>query len=74
VIVADTLTRLGLDWEYEKLLANPTSPKDFRLPDFTVGVMGDICYWEHLGMLTVPAYLGAQAPLVPGYAGYTSSR
>jgi hypothetical protein len=37
-------------------LASRTDPRDFRLPDFTVGFEGDIFYWEHLGMLTVPSY------------------
>ena len=26
------------------------------MPDFTIGFAGDIYYWEHLGMLGVPAY------------------
>ncbi len=56
VIVADTLTRLGLSYEYEKRLEAPGNHKDFRLPDFTVTYRGDIFYWEHLGMLHVPSY------------------
>jgi hypothetical protein len=56
VIVADTLTRLGISYEYEKKLSAPDNPSDFRLPDFTVSYEGDTCYWEHLGMLTVPSY------------------
>lgn len=56
VIVADTLSRLGISWEYEKKLFLPNNPKNFRLPDFTIGFEGDILYWEHLGMLTVPSY------------------
>jgi hypothetical protein len=56
VIVADTLTRLGIDWEYEKKLISPHDPQNFRLPDFTIGFAGDIAYWEHLGMLTIPDY------------------
>ena len=32
------------------------NPKDFRLPDFTASFEGDVYYWEHLGMLTVPSY------------------
>ena len=56
VIVADTLTRLGISWEYEKKLPLHSNPKNFRLPDFTIGFEGDILYWEHLGMLTVPSY------------------
>ena len=34
----------------------PDHPSDFKLPDFTVSYEGDTYYWEHLGMLTVPAY------------------
>jgi exodeoxyribonuclease V alpha subunit len=56
VIVADTLTRLGISYEYEKKLASPDNPTDFRLPDFTVSYEGDTFYWEHLGMLAVPSY------------------
>ncbi|MFV8749880.1 AAA family ATPase [Nannocystaceae bacterium ST9] len=56
VIVADTLTRLGISYEYERRLDAKGKPKDFRLPDFTVAFEGDIFYWEHLGMLSVPSY------------------
>ncbi len=56
VIVADTLTRLGISYEYEKKLSARDDPADFRLPDFTVSYEGDIYYWEHLGMLSVPSY------------------
>jgi hypothetical protein len=57
VIVADTLTRLGISYEYEKkLLGKSSNPNDFRLPDFTVSYEGDTFYWEHLGMLSVPSY------------------
>lgn len=57
VIVADTLTRLGISYEYEKKLMNKDgNPKDYRLPDFTVSYEGDTFYWEHLGMLSVPSY------------------
>ena len=56
VIVADMLDDLGIDWEYEKPLRAPDDPNDFRLPDFTVGFAGDTFYWEHLGMLTIPAH------------------
>lgn len=56
VIVADTLTRLGISYEYEKRLDAKGKPGDFRLPDFTVAFEGDIFYWEHLGMLSVPSY------------------
>lgn len=56
VIVAETLHRLGVSYEYEKPLPAHDNPRDFRLPDFTVYYMGDVFYWEHLGMLAVPAY------------------
>lgn len=57
VIVADTLTRLEISYEYEKKLLNKNgNPKDYRLPDFTVSYEGDTFYWEHLGMLSVPSY------------------
>jgi exodeoxyribonuclease V alpha subunit len=54
VIVADTLTRLGISYDYEKRLEPKANPSDFRLPDFTVSYEGDIFYWEQLGMLSVP--------------------
>jgi len=57
VIVADTLTRLKISYEYERKLPNKEgNPNDFRLPDFTVSYEGDTYYWEHLGMLSVPSY------------------
>jgi len=56
VIVADTLTRLGISYEYEKRLDAKGEPGNFRLPDFTVAFEGDVFYWEHLGMLSVPSY------------------
>lgn len=57
VIVANTLTRLVIDYKYEeKLIPNDKSPNDYRLPDFTVTIAGDTYYWEHLGMLTIPSY------------------
>lgn len=56
VIVAETLTRHGVSYEYEKKLPARDNPHDFRLPDFTVYFEGDVFYWEHLGMLSVPSY------------------
>lgn len=57
VIVADTLTRLGISYEYEKKLYSKGGDlNDYRLPDFTVSFEGTVFYWEHLGMLTVPSY------------------
>lgn len=59
VIVADTLTRLGISYTYEEPLYAKDDRTDFRLPDFTVSYEGDIWYWEHLGMLSVPSYADA---------------
>lgn len=56
VIVAGTLSKLGLSYEYEQKLASKDNSTDFRLPDFTVSYEGDTFYWEHLGMLSVPSY------------------
>ncbi len=57
VIVADTLTRLGISYEYEKKILNKhNNSLDYRLPDFTVSFEGDTYFWEHLGMLSVPSY------------------
>lgn len=56
MIVADTLTRLGISYLYEEKLPSKDDPTDFRLPDFTVSYEGDTFYWEHLGMLSVPSY------------------
>ena len=54
VIVADTLTRLGISYKYEEPLFAKDDPTDFRLPDFTVTYEGDTWYWEHLGMCPCP--------------------
>jgi exodeoxyribonuclease V alpha subunit len=56
VIVADVLEHLGISYEYEKPLYSKSNSKDFRLPDFTVSYEGEEYFWEHLGMLSVPAY------------------
>jgi hypothetical protein len=61
VIVADVLDDLvgsheEIDWKYEHPLFAPDDPYDYRLPDFTIGFAGDVYYWEHLGMLTIPSY------------------
>lgn len=57
VIVANTLSYLGIDYKYEeKLIPDEDNSNDYRLPDFTLSVAGDQYYWEHLGMLTVPSY------------------
>jgi len=61
VIVANVLDNLvddfsEIDWKYEEPLYPADDRKDYRLPDFTIGFAGDTYYWEHLGMLSVPAY------------------
>jgi exodeoxyribonuclease V alpha subunit len=55
VVVAETLTRLGISYEYEKPLPSPNNLSDFCVPDFTVTFGGDTFYWEHL--LSLPLYL-----------------
>jgi hypothetical protein len=54
VVVANVLTKLGVDYKYEELLE--VAPHDFRLPDFTISFKGKIWYWEHLGMLNMESY------------------
>ena len=56
VVVADILDVLGISYSYERPLYSRSDPKDFRLPDFTASFEGDVYYWEHLGMLSVPSY------------------
>ena len=56
VVVADILHALGISYLYEEPLFSRSDPRDFRLPDFTASFEGDVYYWEHLGMLTVPSY------------------
>jgi len=56
VIVADTLSSLGLSYKYEEPLRNPDDREDFMLPDFTVYYEGEVFYWEHLGMLSEEYY------------------
>jgi exodeoxyribonuclease V alpha subunit len=58
VIVAAALSKLGISYEYKQKLSSKSAPNDFKLPDFTVSYEGDTfyCYWEHLGMLSVPSY------------------
>ena len=54
LIIANKLTALGIEYEYEKeLLLNGYSFK----PDFTVYTQdGRVLYWEHAGMLEDPEY------------------
>ena len=59
VVVADILDVLGISYSYEHPLFSRSNQKDFRLPDFTASFEGDVYYWEHLGMLSVPSYRDA---------------
>jgi ATP-dependent exoDNAse (exonuclease V) alpha subunit len=56
VIVADVLDSLHISWKYEEPLFPPDNPRNYRLPDFSIGFEGDLYYWEHLGMLSIPSY------------------
>ena len=55
VIIADHLTRRGIEYSYERSLTMGGATK---YPDFTVEDMesGLTVYWEHCGMLHVPLY------------------
>ena len=58
VVVADALKAEGIDYyEYEKALRGADGTE--RYPDFTVEdpTTGTTVYWEHLGMLSNPAYV-----------------
>ena len=67
VIVADILESLEISYQYEQPLFSRSDAKDFRLPDFTVSFEGDVYFWEHLGMLTVPSYREAWARKLEWY-------
>ncbi len=55
VIVADTLKRVGAEYEYEEPLRMPDG--SIRSPDFTIRSQGrPTIYWEHLGMLENAGY------------------
>ena len=56
VVVANILDALEISYAYEQPLHSRSDSRDFRLPDFTVSFEGDVYYWEHLGMLSVPSY------------------
>ncbi|MBN1315756.1 MAG: AAA family ATPase [Anaerolineales bacterium] len=56
VIIADLMFSKDIDYQYElRLVGNDGNS---RYPDFTIedDETGQIIYWEHLGMLRVPAY------------------
>ena len=56
VVVADALNAEGIDYHYEKALRGADGVE--RYPDFTAEdpATGITVYWEHLGMLSDPAY------------------
>lgn len=56
VIIADLLYSKGIDYHYE--LARLGLDGTPRYPDFTIedAETGQTIYWEHLGMMRVPAY------------------
>jgi ATP-dependent exoDNAse (exonuclease V) alpha subunit len=56
VVVADALHAEGIDYHYEKTLRGSDGIE--RYPDFTAEdpATGITVYWEHLGMLSDPAY------------------
>lgn len=56
VIVANTLARLNIQYEYEKPLSNPQDRSEVLHPDFTIYHNGKVYYWEHLGMLSKAHY------------------
>lgn len=56
LIVARALDDLGLTYEYERRLPDPSNPKYGYLPDFTIFHRGEVYYWEHLGMLDQTSY------------------
>jgi energy-coupling factor transporter ATP-binding protein EcfA2 len=56
LIIADKLYAAGIDYEYEpRISLNGVE----RYPDFVIedDESGETWYWEHLGMMSVPAYL-----------------
>jgi hypothetical protein len=56
VIISDLLHSKGIEYEYElSLIGRDGRP---RYPDFTIEdeEMGQVIYWEHLGMMRVPSY------------------
>lgn len=56
IVVADALHAERIDYHYEKALCGADGVE--RYPDFTAEdpATGIIVYWEHLGMLSDPAY------------------
>jgi hypothetical protein len=56
LVIANMLFRLGIHYEYERVLDGTTAAGRLR-PDFSfVTADGDLLVWEHLGMLSRPDY------------------
>jgi predicted nuclease of restriction endonuclease-like RecB superfamily len=55
VIIANILTYLGIDFEYEKPLFSKSDPEERRVPDFTIKHNGKEYYLEALS-LSSPEY------------------
>lgn len=58
VIIANILSYLKIDYEYEKPLPSRRDLKNVQIPDFTITYKGREFYWEHLSMST-PRYMRA---------------
>ncbi len=57
VIIANTLTRYGIPFEYEKTFPYPNSRGYYFEPDFTFHLPSEETWvWEHLGLLKLEAY------------------
>jgi hypothetical protein len=56
VIISDLLYSKEIEYEYELRLTGKDG--SVRYPDFTIEdeEMGQVIYWEHLGMMRIPAY------------------
>lgn len=56
LILADKFHAFGIAYEYERRFSGRDGT--YRLPDFTMedSASGETVIWEHLGMLSVPAY------------------
>lgn len=56
LILADKFHQFGINYEYERPFIAAAGEQ--RLPDFTIDdpASGEKVIWEHLGMLSVPAY------------------
>ncbi|MBI9050769.1 MAG: AAA family ATPase [Anaerolineaceae bacterium] len=54
VIIANMLSEREIPFSYEIPLR--ADDGTFYLPDFTISIYGENWYWEHLGMLSRPAY------------------